>query len=479
MTGFFEQRLLPITSSALEQEAPAPTTTIIERLCEYQRDIQDLERKVNRCNQILRRPQIAVRDRKPWIDRALSSGNTLLGNKSRQSVGKEAKRSSLGGVARRSSRKSRASAARGSKRKSSAVRFSAGDVPEVPDVPPLGFASGRISVRVFRLKKMKYSDVGKCDYLIRVGYQGHEETFVETTAKPSEDGVSCIIQQQLFLDQYPGRELIAEVYTMPHDTGGVARASVGSFGAPASSTEVERSLIGRTAGTDCTEADFKEYAVMEASSSSGDGMGSAASRSSTVSTSIGSIVFAVKVADTKRSSTLDAGGRGSMRLSSMGGPVLRVEKVTDVPKSYIVKDRPMCVKVGYQDQDFADFKLQTLEKPPKMGKTARDPVSAGFQQSIQLDPVGIMAGDALKVALCQGPKVISAAKIAKPRTDLKALAHSKKGTGDHHSVQLWKTDGSGDSTNTRCGSVLLRLDLVPPKQEIRVLIVVWNQQQQG
>ena len=45
--------------------------TLTETLCEYQRDIVDLERKLNKCRQVLRKPLLHVRDRKPWLDRVL------------------------------------------------------------------------------------------------------------------------------------------------------------------------------------------------------------------------------------------------------------------------------------------------------------------------------------------------------------------------------------------------------------------------
>ena len=51
----FDRRLL-----AYKDDAVFERPSLINRMCEYQRDIQDIERKWNKCNQILRKPLIPI-----------------------------------------------------------------------------------------------------------------------------------------------------------------------------------------------------------------------------------------------------------------------------------------------------------------------------------------------------------------------------------------------------------------------------------
>ncbi len=75
-------------------------------------------------------------------------------------------------------------------------------------------SEGTISVRLFRLKRMDYPNMtGPCDYTIKLKYDhGVSNTAQnETRAKASELGSDCVIQQQLFTEQYSDRKLVCEV----------------------------------------------------------------------------------------------------------------------------------------------------------------------------------------------------------------------------------------------------------------------------
>lgn len=64
-------------------------------------------------------------------------------------------------------------------------------------------------MRVFRIKRLQYGPEGD-NYTVRVGYgdamgyfEKTEADVKETSKKPStQNGADCVIQQQLFVDQY-------------------------------------------------------------------------------------------------------------------------------------------------------------------------------------------------------------------------------------------------------------------------------------
>ncbi len=63
----YDRRLLAYKDSAHTYDK----LNLVERQCEYQRDIRDIERKLSVCNQILRKPTHPIRDRRPWLDKQI------------------------------------------------------------------------------------------------------------------------------------------------------------------------------------------------------------------------------------------------------------------------------------------------------------------------------------------------------------------------------------------------------------------------
>ena len=240
----FDRRLL-----AYKDDTAFERPSLLDRMCEYQRDIQDIERKWNKCNQILRRPLIPIRDRKKWIDSVLESGvgprrdkELLVREIQAAQRGEDATKQDAGrsrqqeesvgasqeGVSTRHTtvrqdsgtpaavvsvqQSSTVNAITSSKtagstpqseqdpRKSIAVSQKMSDVTaskkmrkssrkSVASPKDLGESSGPISLRVFRLKKLDYPGMSKCEYVVRAKYKGSTKEGTETTAKPSETGI--------------------------------------------------------------------------------------------------------------------------------------------------------------------------------------------------------------------------------------------------------------------------------------------------
>ncbi|CAD7945450.1 unnamed protein product [Amoebophrya sp. A120] len=408
--------------------------TILERMCEYQRDIQDLERKMNKCNQILRKPLLPIRDRKLWIDNAIR--DKVLNRKSakpREDIVKELQAPPTGAAAAEleiplptrtsQQRKSATIQSRGPATAAREVRLDEEeDVTEeldssVATTPAVSSrraskvkpaSAGQISVRLFRLKKLNYPEVGECDYSLRVGYPDFPDTWLETTPKPSETGTDCVIQQQLVLEQYSTEDLVCEI---------LANGTV----------------IGRTRARP-NEADFKDYPIMAADETVG---------------TIGVLIYAVKKADTSRASQA-VGSRTSLRTpvaggsSSSKGLVLRVDKVAEIPTAALSKKQgALSIRAGY-GTDPQTFKLRTQEQKPKVPdgqKTAR----AIFQQSVQLEEVSDVDNSPKKlltVALFENDKLISSALLEDLQAYKKAFA----------TVQL------KDAKGKKCGYANVRLD---------------------
>eukprot|EP00391_Amoebophrya_sp_Ameob2_P007057 CAMPEP_0178993812 /NCGR_PEP_ID=MMETSP0795-20121207/6918_1 /TAXON_ID=88552 /ORGANISM="Amoebophrya sp., Strain Ameob2" /LENGTH=472 /DNA_ID=CAMNT_0020685927 /DNA_START=394 /DNA_END=1812 /DNA_ORIENTATION=+ len=394
-------------------------------MCDYQRDIQDLERKMNKCKQILREPQIPVRDRKPWIDKALQKKRvtSVAGEFPAAGMGE------AGEQVRRSASGTDPSLARGASVLAS-ERVSAIATPtETVSSPRVSFggagvttvggaesstrasaklpeSTGTLSVRVFRLKKLKWEGMQGCEYVVRVGYEDFmEQTAVETPAKASETGADCVVQQQLQIPSFDGQRLRCEVVC----EGGKVVGSV---------------------VCENDECDFTDHVLLDEASAS----------------SIGTLIFAIK-------RTADAGtkaSRSSMRSSLAqqdvpSGPVLRVDKVADLPKGAVKQSGGvLTVRAGY-GPDPRSFKLKTQGQKPKQGTHHHQKLV--FQQSIQLGEQGDTTStgvdkNKLTVALFQGEDLISSVAVGDFATKLKHFT----------AVQL------KDSAGKKCGHVNLRVD---------------------